>query len=314
MGTVNAKAVVDMALSQVGKSCGKTNEYSKELDSVKFYNYPKNGAADSCSIFVDDMVFRCADPKDASYVRSVMYEPDKDNCGASCKFAVEYFKKNKAYITDPHAFQLGDKIFFKKKDGKLYHTGLIVGLGDKIETVEGNTNGGKVAKKSYSFNDEKIDGAGRPRYTSIEAPKEEPKPEEPIPEPTPDLKSIDEVAKEVIQGKWGNGEARKKNLEMAGYDYKEVQNRVNEMLKGSSSSSSGSKSNVYVVSTKSGLPLRLRSKPNTNSTRLESIKNGSEIKVSDIVKGESISGNTNWAQTTWNGKTGYCSMAHLKVK
>jgi hypothetical protein len=54
----------------------------------------------------------------------------------------------------------------------------------------------------------------------------------PQPQPTPQpQKSIDEVAKEVIQGKWGVGAERKARLEAAGYDYREVQNRVNEMMK-----------------------------------------------------------------------------------
>jgi len=43
-------------------------------------------------------------------------------------------------------------------------------------------------------------------------------------------KSVDTLAKEVIQGKWGNGEERKKKLTAAGYDYNAVQKRVNEML------------------------------------------------------------------------------------
>ena len=46
-----------------------------------------------------------------------------------------------------------------------------------------------------------------------------------------DKKSIDELANEVIDGKWGNGTDRKTNLEKAGYDYDAVQNRVNEILK-----------------------------------------------------------------------------------
>ena len=45
------------------------------------------------------------------------------------------------------------------------------------------------------------------------------------------LKSIDEVAKEVINGKWKNYPERKTLLENAGYNYSEVQNRVNEMLR-----------------------------------------------------------------------------------
>ena len=47
----------------------------------------------------------------------------------------------------------------------------------------------------------------------------------------PVLKSIDEVAKEVIQGKWGNGVDRKNKLTAAGYDYSAVQSRVNELCK-----------------------------------------------------------------------------------
>lgn len=43
-------------------------------------------------------------------------------------------------------------------------------------------------------------------------------------------KSIDDLAREVIQGKWGNGAERKVRLESAGYDYAAVQKRVNELL------------------------------------------------------------------------------------
>ncbi|WP_195230595.1 glucosaminidase domain-containing protein [Coprococcus comes] len=44
-------------------------------------------------------------------------------------------------------------------------------------------------------------------------------------------KSVDEVAKEVINGKWGNGDDRKKKLIAAGYDYDKVQDKVNALLK-----------------------------------------------------------------------------------
>ena len=48
-------------------------------------------------------------------------------------------------------------------------------------------------------------------------------------EPKPS-KSIDELAKEVIRGDWGNGADRKTRLINAGYDYNAVQKRVNEIL------------------------------------------------------------------------------------
>lgn len=43
-------------------------------------------------------------------------------------------------------------------------------------------------------------------------------------------KSVDEVAREVIAGKWGNGQDRKNRLTAAGYDYSAVQKRVNQLL------------------------------------------------------------------------------------
>ena len=43
-------------------------------------------------------------------------------------------------------------------------------------------------------------------------------------------KTVAEIAKEVIQGKWGNGEERKKRLTAAGYDYGQIQRKVNELL------------------------------------------------------------------------------------
>ena len=47
----------------------------------------------------------------------------------------------------------------------------------------------------------------------------------------PVKKSVTEIAKEVIQGKWGNGTDRKNRLEKAGYNYNEVQKKVNMLLK-----------------------------------------------------------------------------------
>ena len=47
---------------------------------------------------------------------------------------------------------------------------------------------------------------------------------------TQNIKSIDQLAKEVIAGKWGNGDERKKKLTAAGYNYYVIQNRVNELM------------------------------------------------------------------------------------
>ena len=44
-------------------------------------------------------------------------------------------------------------------------------------------------------------------------------------------KSTDQIAREVIQGLWGNGVDRTNRLKAAGYDPSVIQNRVNQLLK-----------------------------------------------------------------------------------
>jgi hypothetical protein len=44
-------------------------------------------------------------------------------------------------------------------------------------------------------------------------------------------KSVDELAKEVLENKWGTGADRKARLTAAGYSYEAVQNAVNALLK-----------------------------------------------------------------------------------
>lgn len=48
-------------------------------------------------------------------------------------------------------------------------------------------------------------------------------------------KDVDTIAREIIAGKWGNGDDRKKRLTAAGYNTTEVQTRVNAILKGNNS-------------------------------------------------------------------------------
>ncbi len=50
-------------------------------------------------------------------------------------------------------------------------------------------------------------------------------------------KDVTTVANEVIAGKWGSGDERKKKLTAAGYDYDAVQKKVNELLKASTKKS-----------------------------------------------------------------------------
>jgi hypothetical protein len=52
-------------------------------------------------------------------------------------------------------------------------------------------------------------------------------PQEPVQKPAAASKSVAQLADEVIAGEWGNGDARRANLQAAGYDYDAVQAEVN---------------------------------------------------------------------------------------
>ena len=67
----------------------------------------------------------------------------------------------------------------------------------------------------------------------MEEPKTESKPKS--------EKTVDDIANEVLSGKWGNGYERKSRLKKAGWDYQEIQDRVNELL------SKNKKVKTYVV-------------------------------------------------------------------
>lgn len=63
------------------------------------------------------------------------------------------------------------------------------------------------------------------------------------------VKTVTDVAREVLAGKWGNGSKRKTNLTKAGYDYKAVQAEVNKLVKGvtTTSTAPAKKSNEAIA-------------------------------------------------------------------
>lgn len=94
---------------------------------------------------------------------------------------------------------------------------------NKIKTSEGQKKCGEaIAKAIASVRGVK---AKTPNTSSINKPTSTSKPS------STTKKSVTEIAKEVIAGKWGNGADRKNRLIKAGYDYNEVQKKVNELLK-----------------------------------------------------------------------------------
>lgn len=93
------------------------------------------------------------------------------------------------------------------------------------------------------------------------------------------LKSNIQIASEVLAGKWGNDEARKKALTAAGYDYAAVQSIVNSLVRdvqnGTNSSSNysggdGSGSNTSTTSPSRSFSSRSTSGYHTSTTGLKS--------------------------------------------
>lgn len=100
-------------------------------------------------------------------------------------------------------------------------------------------------------------------------------------ETTNPLKSVTQIAQEVIAGKWGNGEDRKNKLTVSGYNYDKVQAKVNELLKNSSLNET-----TYTVRLGDTLS-NIASKYGTtyqNLAKYNSISNPNIIKVGQIIK------------------------------
>ena len=151
---------------------------------------------------------------------------------------------------------------------------------------------------------------------------------EPEPEPTTSKKTNEEIAKEVYQGKWGNGADRKNRLTAAGYDYAAVQALVSKLVKGESITSTTpasptivkatgvatkldkSLAGTYTVTASSGL--NVRNAAGTAAKVLVTIPKGTKVKNYGYYT--PVNG-VKWllVQFTYKGVTytGFCSGVYL---
>lgn len=143
-----------------------------------------------------------------------------------CEEHIAIFKKKGIWIEDGKIKpQVGDIILFnwddsaQPNDGYSDHIGIVEQqYGNTIVCIEGNYNKA-VGRRTINVGWGYIRGFARPKYDpeTVSTPVNNKK------------KSIDDIAKEVIRGTWGNGAVRKNALIKAGYDYKAVQERVDEL-------------------------------------------------------------------------------------
>lgn len=151
----------------------------------------------------------------------------------SCYYIIEEAKKMGVWVeSDSYIPKPGDAVLYDWDDNGI---GDNKGVPDHIGTVtfvdkasgymivtEGNYDN-TVKKRTISLNGKFIRGFITPKYTDdvvvvTTSPTKGKK------------KSLETVAKEVIAGLWGNGSERKTALKSSGYNYKNVQEKVNEIL------------------------------------------------------------------------------------
>lgn len=158
--------------------------------------------------YTDTFKFNVVDPKDARTVAERTYSSAVELFAMLCK----------TYNLNP----IADGVIISHTEG--YRRGVASNHSDPEHLWEGlglsytmDKFRSDVNSKLKSLNkSNKIEPSAEPKVKA---------------EDKPALKSTDEVAREVIRGKWGNGSTRKKRLTEAGYDYRTIQDRVNEILK-----------------------------------------------------------------------------------
>lgn len=186
-----------------------------------------------CAAFVSTVSLQCG-------LRDIM--PTECGCPGMVRLYQELGRwvEDDAYVPCP-----ADVVFYDWQDtgygdnvGQPDHVGIVTACdGQTMTIIEGN-NANAVNKRVLAVNDRFIRGYGIPDFAS-KADGAEPQPEpapEPTPQPEPEKPAeeptvdpfITAKAREVINGKWGNGQARKDAL--AAWFVKAVQDEVNRLL------------------------------------------------------------------------------------
>ena len=209
--------VVDLALSWVGKN-EKDGSYKEIIDIYNNFAGPFPRG-----VHMQYGWSWCACTWSALAVSLGYTEvmPIEISCGELIKRA----KEMGVWIEDDSYRPLpGDGILYDWQDSGIGdnqgwpdHVGTVVSTTDReITVVEGNKSDA-VGVRTIPINGKFIRGFIAPKFMD----------EETI---APIVKSVDEVANEVLSGLWGNGTTRKDALTVAGYDYEEIQKKVNKIV------------------------------------------------------------------------------------
>lgn len=211
-----AKDIITKAESYIG-----TKEVPSGSNNVIFNTHYYGGAVSGaaypwCMAFVWD-IFRMCGASDLAHIKTA-YCPAYENAARTAGESVDLFDG-----------QYGDVVLFdfSGKRRLAGHVGFIVeNLGNgRYITIEGNTsvtsndNGGAVMRRTRTTG--VIKSIMRPKYAK----------ESGVAIPTRAKATVEDIARQVIAGKWGNDPQRTEQLKADGYDVQAVQIKVNELLK-----------------------------------------------------------------------------------
>ena len=212
--------IISVAKSYIGTVGGSAAhaDILHYFNSVKPDGYTAHKSDPWCSEFVSACAIQAFGKKTAKE-----YFP----LSAACTYVINKAKKMGIWVEkDSYTPTKADWILYDWDDTKPKtenknqpdHIGIVEKVsGGQITVIEGNY-GNKVKRRTLAVNGRYIRGFVTPHYEKITI--------DSIP-----VKSLDEVTKEVLSGKWGTGVKRKQALINAGYDYDAVQKRVNEVVK-----------------------------------------------------------------------------------
>ena len=295
--------LVEFAKSQIGyKETGKNiTKYSAYFEGTDFYNGSKGDGktwgAEWCDIFVDYCFCNVFGMDEG---REMLCQPKK-SAGAGCKYSAGYYKSAGRWHTSP---EVGDQIFFYV-GGDINHTGIVTKVAEgKVFTVEGNADNA-VKEHKFALDNKKIAGYGRPRWNEEANTIADTAPTKPIQKPQNDAqKSLDDIAKEIIAGKWGNGKERQKKLTEAGYDYAKVQAKVNEILgkKPQAQKPAASSDTFYGIVNTTKSKLNIRAGAGTNFPIIGTLAKGSKVQLKN--------GSSGWYKLA--DRNGYVSANYIK--
>lgn len=330
--SLTPEKVIEVATKEVGYKETGTNrtKYAQELDSIKYYNYPKNGIA-WCAVFTDHCIY-VASGKNKTRTLQASYQPTKDNCGAGALESANYFKSKKQFFTTP---RVGDKVFFYVS-GKIGHVGLVAEVSSsKIVTIEGN-KGNCVKKCTYKLSDKSIAGFGRVKYDKVE----DVKPVETVNDKTEPITPVTVGTTYTVKTNTGDTLRIRQNANTSSKQLGTIPNKksftsdlvvkgqningcdkwVKATYNGVTGYVSGKyltptpvitelkeepvKGATYKVVTNSGVGLRIRNKPNTSGVQIGLIPNGTKVTVFSTSNG--------WCYLEYKGVKGYSSSTYLK--